>query len=157
MKPCSKGGVEKLFAEFGKSSQYKDELQYRCKSCKAESGREYCLSHKEEIAEKRQTPAKRESQRKYNKKRRSTIRGHLETVFANMKSRCNNPKQRGYNRYGGRGIKVLFTPKGFIDYVTNELKVDPRGLQIDRVDNNGNYERGNIRFVTNLENQQNKG
>ena len=45
----------------------------------------------------------------------------------------------------------------FRNYVIDVLKADPRGLQIDRINNGGNYEVGNIRFVTCLENNQNKG
>lgn len=38
----------------------------------------------------------------------------------------------------------------------NELKIDPRGLTIDRIDNSGNYEKGNIQFITHKENNQNR-
>ena len=41
-------------------------------------------------------------------------------------------------------------------YVIDELRVDPRGLQIDRIDNDGHYEKGNIRFVTCVENNNNR-
>ncbi len=91
-------------------------------------------------------------------KRYSTISGYLESVLKNMKYRCTNPKADNYKYYEGRGIKVCFKNAAeFIDYVTNVLQVDPRGLDIDRIDNSGNYERGNIRFVTHKENCQNRG
>ena len=74
-----------------------------------------------------------------------------------MRQRCNNPDQKAYKNYGGRGIKVCFgSADEFVDCVINELQIDPRGLQIDRIDNDGNYERGNIRFVTRRENNENK-
>ncbi len=44
----------------------------------------------------------------------------------------------------------------FRDYVTGVLGVDPRGLQCDRIDNEGHYERGNIRFVTAKENSHSR-
>ncbi len=85
------------------------------------------------------------------------IRGHLQNVFSAMVYRCNNPKAHNYHRYGGRGIKVCFdSSEEFIDYVMNVLKVDPRGLQIDRINNEGDYEPGNIRFVTRKENINNR-
>ena len=39
---------------------------------------------------------------------------------------------------------------------SDELKVDPRGLEIDRINNDGHYEPGNIRFVTRKENLANR-
>jgi hypothetical protein len=55
-----------------------------------------------------------------------------------------------YHRYGGRGITICDEWKdSFIKFyewvVTNGYK---EGLQIDRIDNDGNYEPGNCRFVT---------
>ena len=64
---------------------------------------------------------------------------------------------KDYKNYGGHGIKNKFKSTGeFVDYVINELQVDPCGLQIDRINNDGNYERGSIRFVTCSENNRNR-
>ena len=95
---------------------------------------------------------------KQRKKRyRNVISGYLVDVFYNINQRCNNPRTHNYNRYGGRGIENRFTSlDDFRDYVLDVLKIDPRGLQIDRTDNNGHYEKGNIRFVTCKENCNNK-
>lgn len=96
----------------------------------------------------------------YRKKQaqyRKTVRGHLNLVWNAMLHRCNSPKFQRYKDYGGRGIQVKFAHfKDFFDYVVNELKADPRGLYIDRIDNDGHYEKGNIRFVTNAENCRNR-
>lgn len=142
MKHCPKCKQDKLLSEFSKDRTTKDGLQGWCKSCRADYQR---------------TPAGKAAQGRAIKKRYSTVRGHLQSIFSGMKQRCTDPENKDYKRYGSRGIKVLFTSsEEFIDYVENVLKVDPRGLTIDRIDNSGNYERGNIRFVTNLENQRNK-
>jgi len=85
-----------------------------------------------------------------------TIKGYLRRLFHNIKKRCINPKDKSYNRYGGRGIKCLFTSNEFVDYVINDMQVDPRGLEIDRINNNGHYEPENIRFVTHKKNCNNK-
>jgi len=75
-----------------------------------------------------------------------------------MKQRCTNKNAHNYNRYGGRGIKQKFdSSEKFIEYVLNILQIDPRGLQIDRIDNDRHYEPGNIRFVTAKENCNNRG
>lgn len=87
---------------------------------------------------------------------RNTISGHLRHIFNDMKYRCTNPKNAGYKYYGGRGIKLKFTSDEFVNYVINELKINPIGLEIDRINNNGHYERGNIRFVTHQKNSNNR-
>ncbi len=92
-----------------------------------------------------------------NKDYYSTIRGYLKHSFGNMKRRCDNPKVHNYSRYGGRGIEVRFVSSDeLVSHVVDELQVDPRGLQIDRIDNDGHYERGNIRFVAVKENCGNR-
>ena len=92
-----------------------------------------------------------------NRKYRQTIKGCLHAVYANLKQRCNNPKTRNYKNYGGRGIKNKFkSVNEFIDYIINVLQIDPRRLQIDRIDNDGHYEKGNIRFITAKENANNR-
>ncbi len=70
-------------------------------------------------------------------------------MWNHVTSRCNNPNDVSYKYYGGRGIQCLFEScSEFTNYVINELQVDPRGLQIHRINNNGNYEPGNIKFLT---------
>ncbi len=115
---------------FYKRSNVKSGLQYMCKDCKNKWIKNY---------------------------RSSTIKGYLYGIFAGMKQRCTYRGHGSYHRYGGRGIKVCFKSSDeFVDYVISKLQVDPRGLQIDRIDNDGNYESGNIRFVTRKENCKNR-
>lgn len=88
----------------------------------------------------------------YDKEYRKTINGCLRQKFIGMKTRCNNLNNQDYKRYGGRGIKVLFKDANeFVNYVINDLQIDPRGLSIHRIDNNGHYEPGNIEFLTAVE------
>jgi len=88
---------------------------------------------------------------------RKTLKGCLFSRYNAIRQRCNNPKCLGYRWYGGRGIKLCFTFNEFLDYVINKLQINPKGLEIDRIDNNGNYELKNIRFVTHAENMKNTG
>ena len=162
MKTCSKCGVEFPVTPeyFFRNCNTKDGLQGYCKSCKIEHDQAYCQVHKIEKAEHNRThyQAHKTEKAEYNWTRRQTIEGHLENIFGSMKQRCNDPKHPNYKNYGGRGIRVCFESlDDFRDYVMNVLQVDPHELQIDRINNDGNYERGNIRFVTHRENQQNKG
>lgn len=73
-------------------------------------------------------------------------------------ARCTSPKNPAYPRYGGRGITCNFASRAeFIRYVEQHLPhPDYQGVEIDRKDNNGNYEPGNLRLVTRTENCRNR-
>lgn len=88
---------------------------------------------------------------------KKTIIDCLRSRFHQIKQRCNNPKNKDYKNYGGRGVKCLFiSANEFINYIINELKIDPRKLWIDRIDNDGCYKPGNVRLVTMAESNKNK-
>ncbi len=79
-----------------------------------------------------------------------TIKGSLRMVYRNIAKRCSgeseNPKNKSYTKWG---VKNLFgSSDEFMTYVVDELKADPRGKQIHRIDNDGHYESGNIEFLT---------
>lgn len=98
---------------------------------------------------------------KSSKKYQQTFIGNLRHRFRQMKERCNNPKDKDYKYYGGRSIKCLFkSANEFVNHIINDLSYDTfekiKGLQIDRIDNNGHYELGNVRFVTPKENCNNR-
>jgi hypothetical protein len=79
------------------------------------------------------------------------------TLWKNIKSRCENKNSPDFLRYGGRGISVC--PEWGNDFIAfYDWAIENgwwTGLQIDRIDNNGNYEPGNCRFVTQTENGRN--
>lgn len=74
-----------------------------------------------------------------------------------MIGRCENPNREKYKDYGGRGIKVCsewHQANNFVLWaLSNGYK---KGLQIDRIDNNGDYCPENCRFTTPKENSRNR-
>ncbi len=97
----------------------------------------------------------------WKRQNRKTIKGYLRNLFYGIKHRCDNSNSCLYKYYGGRGIKCLFqSADKFINYVINNLGYNAyekiKGLQIDRINNNGHYEKGNIRFATHQENCNNR-
>ena len=74
-------------------------------------------------------------------------------VYHAAKNRCNNPNVKNYHRYGGRGIEFRFSSfKEFIEHI------GPRpssNHQLDRIETNGHYEIGNVRWATCEDNNNN--
>ena len=69
------------------------------------------------------------------------------------KGRCTNPNRKRYEYYGGRGIKFLF--KNFYDFY-HHIGPRPEGTTLDRIDTNGNYEHGNVKWSTRKEQGTNR-
>lgn len=70
-------------------------------------------------------------------------------VWAAMIDRCNNPNNKRYNRYGGRGIKVCkewLGTNGFQNFYTY-IGDKPFSKTLDRINNDGDYEPGNVRWA----------
>ena len=68
--------------------------------------------------------------------------------------RCRNPRHPDYKDYGGRGIKIEFASfEEFLAYVDPKPTVQH---SIDRIDVNGNYAVGNVRWATSKEQQANR-
>jgi hypothetical protein len=75
-----------------------------------------------------------------------------------MMARCHNPTYKWFPAYGGRGIEVKFESREhFIRWMLEHLPHPSyKGVQIDRVNNDGHYEPGNLRLVTQQQNLRNK-
>lgn len=77
-------------------------------------------------------------------------------AWLEMKRRCDDPSRQNYPYYGGRG--VTYHP-AWADFAAFLLDMGgcPPDLELDRIDNQGNYEPGNCRWVTHKVNCGNRG
>jgi len=82
----------------------------------------------------------------------------IYSVWGNMKTRCLNTNSPVYHHYGGRGISI-YPPwvkdfMAFYEYVSQlpsypgKEEIGMGKLSLDRIDNDGNYEPGNLRWAT---------
>lgn len=76
-------------------------------------------------------------------------------VWRSMKQRCENQNVLSYKRYGGRGIKVCEQWNDFENFI-RDMGERPEGMTLDRINNDGNYEPSNCRWVTHKENCNNR-
>lgn len=72
-------------------------------------------------------------------------------IWQGILRRCLDPESDNYENYGGRGINVCERWQGkggFIRFLFDVGRKPHDGLSLDRIDNDGNYEPGNVRWAT---------
>lgn len=69
-------------------------------------------------------------------------------VWKGMKNRCSNKSHRWYKNYGGRGIKVCKRWMTFENFRDDMFLSYSPGLTLDRINNDGNYEPSNCKWIT---------
>ncbi len=77
------------------------------------------------------------------------------TIWRRMKVRCTKEDAKDFPRYGGRGISICERWLSFENFL-EDMGVRPEGMQIDRINNDGNYEPSNCKWVTPRENSNNR-
>lgn len=94
--------------------------------------------HREQLAERNRTHGMRNDP--------------LYSIWAGILKRCTNANSRSYLHYGGRGISVCeewqHDFQAFHTHVSQLPHCGEAGYSIDRIDNDGNYEPGNVRWST---------
>jgi len=80
----------------------------------------------------------------------------LYDAWTHMIGRCYHTSSKDYRYYGGRGITVCDRWRNsFLAFVEDVGERPGPGWSIDRIDNNGNYEPGNVRWASKTEQSRN--
>ena len=146
----AKKPLPEIGAKFGKW-EYLEDLKWGKWMCKCSCGVEKAVE-RQHLVEGRSTSCGHDRAEKTSQK--MTKHGHsfdtsgLYSVWKNMKQRCSNPKNDHFNTYGARGIKVCPRWLDSFENFKADVGEPPVGFTLGRVDNDGNYEPGNVEWQT---------
>ena len=78
----------------------------------------------------------------------------MYSSWYHMKYRCSNVNHHAWHRYGGRGITVDSTWNTFEVFYEDMKDSWFDGASIDRIDNNGNYNKSNCQWLSIADNSR---
>lgn len=151
---------------------YNETKHKQCPDCAKVSSHKFYIENmdkrKDENGKWKQGKTLKECQKRYRERHPDRIQKQkkkfktdrpLYGIWKNMIRRCYQPSCDHFDRYGGRGIKVFDGWKGLDGYFRFEEYIGPRPSLIHSLDRypnrDGNYEPGNVRWATPLEQAQN--
>lgn len=84
----------------------------------------------------------------------------LYTRWMRIRRRCFSPQAHNFKHYGGRGITLYAEWRddfaAFAEWIDVNLGPRPAGKTLDRINNDGDYKPGNLRWATQAEQNANK-
>jgi hypothetical protein len=87
--------------------------------------------------------------------RKGQKRSPTYSIWAAMLQRCRNPKDPAYAHYGGRGITVDSKWHSFVAFIS-DMGEAPKGMSLERKDNNKGYEKANCVWSTTAQQASNR-
>lgn len=124
--------------------------------CKCECGNEVTVSSSDLRKPYKSATKSCGCLRKEVKKTHGKSNTKLYQVYSNVKGRCNNPNNKDYKYYGGKGVRLSEDwERHFTNFYRDMEESYKSGLELDRIDNDGNYSKENCRWITHKANIHN--